>query len=68
MEKKILEAETTLEQCRRQAEDPAIVSDAAKLLERHQALEEAQIEVSRLYARWAELEEKRAQSVGQPQP
>jgi ATP-binding cassette subfamily F protein uup len=59
MERKILEAETTLEQRRREAEDPAIASDAAKLLERHQALEEAQVEVSRLYARWAELEEKK---------
>ena len=59
MERKILDAETILEQRRREAEDPAIASDGAKLLERHQALEEAQELVSRLYARWAELEKKK---------
>ncbi len=59
MEGKILDAETILEQCRQEAEDPAIASDGAKLLERHQALEEAQVEVNRLYSRWAELEKKK---------
>ena len=32
---------------------------AAALTERHRELDEAQAEVDRLYARWAELEEKR---------
>ena len=39
-------------------EDPAIVSDAPRLLNATAELEEAQKIVDDLYARWAELEEK----------
>ena len=56
MEERILEAEERLETCREVAEDPAIASNAPKLIEAHEALEKAQKEVDTLYARWAELE------------
>jgi ATP-binding cassette subfamily F protein uup len=39
-------------------EDPAIISDAAKLVAAHSALEDAQKAVDALYARWSELEAK----------
>ena len=58
MEENILTAEQHLEDCRAAAEDPAIAADAAALQERHAALTEAQADVERLYARWAELEAK----------
>jgi ATP-binding cassette subfamily F protein uup len=58
MEAVILEAEAAVEACRRAAEDPGIAADAAALQERYAALEAARAEVDRLYARWAELEEK----------
>jgi len=43
---------------RKAAEDPAIASDPAALQARYVALEAARAEVDRLYARWAELEDK----------
>ncbi|MBI2217345.1 MAG: ABC-F family ATP-binding cassette domain-containing protein [Candidatus Rokubacteria bacterium] len=58
MEQAILDAERALEACQRAVEDPAIASDAVALQERYAALEAARVEVDRLYARWAELEEK----------
>ena len=58
MEERVLEAEERLERARRDAEDPSIATDAAALEQRVVALAEAQEEVDRLYARWAELEEK----------
>jgi ATP-binding cassette subfamily F protein uup len=58
MEAAILEAEDALVACREQAEDPAVASDSVALRERWAALEAARVEVDRLYARWAELEEK----------
>jgi ATP-binding cassette subfamily F protein uup len=58
MEAAILEAETALEVRRRAAEDPAIASDPAALQARYADLEAARAEVDRLYARWAELEDK----------
>jgi ABC transport system ATP-binding/permease protein len=58
MEAAILEAEAAAEACRKAAEDPAIASDPAALQARHVALEAARAEVDRLYARWAELEDK----------
>jgi ATP-binding cassette subfamily F protein uup len=60
MERAIEEAETALEACRRAAEDPDIASDAEALQRRYGALEAARAEVDRLYARWAELDAKRA--------
>jgi ATP-binding cassette subfamily F protein uup len=58
MEDAILEAEEYLARCRRLAEDPAIAADHQALLERTAALGDAQSEVDRLFARWAELEAK----------
>ena len=58
IEDKIAAAEEMLLKQRSAAQDPAIASDAAKLLEAHSALESAQQNVDTLYARWAELEGK----------
>jgi len=66
MEQQILTAEEALAACQAAAADPAIVSDAAALHARYEALDKAQAEVDRLYARWAELEEKRVVSVSVP--
>ncbi|MGB8065942.1 MAG: ABC-F family ATP-binding cassette domain-containing protein [Candidatus Sulfotelmatobacter sp.] len=58
MEQRIAEAEETLQRKRVNAEDPAIASDAARLLAVHAELDQAQREVDALYERWAELERK----------
>ncbi len=58
MEASILAAEGARENCQTAAHDPAVAADAAVLHERFTALQKAQEEVDRLYARWAELEEK----------
>jgi len=58
MEDRIAQAEQVLQSRRAAAEDPAIASDAARLLTVHTEMEEAQKTVDDLYARWAELEEK----------
>ena len=58
MEQRIAEAEEALQQKRASAEDPAIASDAARLLAAHAELDQAQREVDSLYDRWAELERK----------
>jgi ATP-binding cassette subfamily F protein uup len=60
MEQAILDAELAVEACRRAADDPTIASDPTALQTRYAALEAAQNEVDRLYARWAELEAKQA--------
>jgi len=60
IEERIAKAEETLRQCRVDAEDLAIATDSGKLVAAHSALENAQNEVDTLYARWAELESKRA--------
>jgi ATP-binding cassette subfamily F protein uup len=60
MEDAVLAAEAAVESCRRAAEDPAIVSDPSALERRYAALATARAEVDRLYARWAELEARRA--------
>ena len=60
MEQAILDAELAVEACRRAADDPTIASDPTALQTRYAALEAAQAEVDRLYARWAELEAKQA--------
>lgn len=59
MEDHILEAERRLADCQAALQDPDVASDAAALQERCVALESAQVTVERLYARWAELDEKR---------
>lgn len=67
MEQTILRAEEALAACRSAVEDPAVASDAAALHARCAALDEARTAVEQLYARWAELEDKRGQSVGSSQ-
>jgi ATP-binding cassette subfamily F protein uup len=64
IEAKILAAEKTAAACQAAVNDPAIVSSAEVLQERYAALHTAQVEVERLYKRWAELDEKRAQLIG----
>lgn len=63
IEENILNAEEQVTACQDAMHDPAVMSDAAALQARSQALVAAQGEVERLYARWAELDEKRAQTV-----
>jgi ATP-binding cassette subfamily F protein uup len=58
LEAAVLEAESRLSDARRRAEDPAIASDAAALQEALATVGPLQAEVDRLYARWAELDEK----------
>ncbi|HXC49810.1 MAG TPA: ABC-F family ATP-binding cassette domain-containing protein [Candidatus Limnocylindrales bacterium] len=59
MEARILAAEEHLEAASRRAHDPAAQSDAGEVAVRYRELDQAQAEVTRLYDRWAELEEKR---------
>ncbi len=58
MEALILAAEAGLATAQAAAADPAVASDHAALAARLEALAQAQVEVDRLYARWAELEAK----------
>ncbi|HSS75895.1 MAG TPA: ABC-F family ATP-binding cassette domain-containing protein [Thermoanaerobaculia bacterium] len=58
MEAKILEGEDRLAVAQAAVEDPAVASDPKALQDRCAALETARKDVERLYARWAELEEK----------
>jgi len=58
MEAKILEGEKSLAAAQAAVEDPTVASDPKALQERCAALETARKDVERLYARWAELEEK----------
>jgi ATP-binding cassette subfamily F protein uup len=67
IEQKIAKAETAVVACQTAVNDPAIVADAAALRTRYAALEAAQAAVDQLYAKWAELEEKRTQSAGAQQ-
>ena len=61
MEAAITAAEAQLEQRRQAAEDPAVASDAVELAARWRAVHEAQAAVDTLFARWAELEQKKDQ-------
>ncbi|MEB3186332.1 MAG: ABC-F family ATP-binding cassette domain-containing protein [bacterium] len=65
MEETILLAEEHLATCQQAVEDPAVASDAWELQRRCEALETAQHEVERLYARWSELELKVAEFAAQ---
>ena len=58
IEHRVADAEVVLQTKRDALEDPAIVSDAPKLLQAHAELDAAQDVVDTLYARWAELEGK----------
>jgi len=59
MEERIAEAERTLQARRAALEDPAIASDGPRLMAASAEVEEAEKAVDALYARWAELEEKK---------
>jgi ATP-binding cassette subfamily F protein uup len=58
IEQRISEAERVLQSKRAELEDPAISSDAPRLVTAQAAMEAAQRDLDTLYARWAELEEK----------
>ena len=58
IEEDIQEAEATCERCRLKSEDPTIASDYEQAQKVYEELKEAEQEVERLYARWAELEAK----------
>lgn len=68
IEARIQEAEATVAACQVRANDPSIASSPADLQERYTVLHAAQADVERLYARWAELDAKRAHAVGNAQP
>jgi len=58
LETRIVEAEQELRLLRATLEDPAIVSDAPRLQVTCAQVDETQKKVDKLYARWAELEQK----------
>jgi len=58
IEERVEAAEAQLDTARDRVADPAVAIDAAKLTEALAALESAQAEADKLYARWAELTEK----------
>ena len=60
IEQRIAEAEELLRTKRAQLEDPAIASDGPRLLSAHSEMETAQKQVDALYARWEELDGKKA--------
>jgi ABC transport system ATP-binding/permease protein len=60
IEQRVADAEEVLQAKRVQMEDPAIVSDSERLIAAQAEMEEAQDKVDALYARWAELEKKKA--------
>jgi len=58
MEQRISEAERVLRTKQAELENPAISSDASRLVAAQAAMEAAQEDLDTLYSRWAELEEK----------
>ncbi len=58
IEQRIADAEARLDHARKALEDPAIATDATRLIEAQAELDAAQKDVDGLIARWAELEEK----------
>ena len=58
IEKRIAEAEQEHSVLRARLEDPAIMSDATRLQVACEQMEETRKRVDKLYARWAELEQK----------
>jgi len=59
IEAAVLEAEARVAAAHERANDPSIATDAVLLQKRLSELGELRAQVDRLYARWAELEEKR---------
>jgi ATP-binding cassette subfamily F protein uup len=66
MEGKIEAAEAKVETLEASLVDPAVATDAAKLQEAWDALQAAREAVTAFYARWEELEERRAASTVAP--
>lgn len=60
IEEQIAKAEQLVENGHQELESPDVVSDPSRLMKAVTAVETAQEEVDRLYARWGELEAKRA--------
>jgi ATP-binding cassette subfamily F protein uup len=60
IEERVEKAEEVLQAARERVEDPAVATDSVKLQTALTALDQAQEAVDTLYARWAELEAKRA--------
>jgi ATP-binding cassette subfamily F protein uup len=60
IEDRLAEAEHVLQARRVQLEDPAIASDAARLVSANAELDDAQQKVDTLYERWAALERKKS--------
>ena len=58
IEQRISEAERVLRSKQADLENPAISSDAPRLVAAQAAMEAAQRDLDALYARWVELEEK----------
>jgi ATP-binding cassette subfamily F protein uup len=58
IESRVAAAEDKLTHARNALEDPAIVSDPARLTEAAKAMDTAQEEVDKMYQRWAELSKK----------
>jgi len=58
LEQRIADAERVLRIKRAELENPAIASDAARLVTSHAEMEAAEKHLETLYARWSELEEK----------
>jgi len=58
IEQRIVDAERVLESKRAELDNPAIISDAPRLVAAHAEMEAAQKDLDALYARWAELEDK----------
>jgi ABC transport system ATP-binding/permease protein len=58
IEQRITDAEQRLQSKRTALEDPAIASDGPKLVSAQAELESAQNDLDKLFARWAELQEK----------
>ena len=59
IEAAIVAAEETLARCQTAAHDPAIATRADELAARWRDVQVAQDAVNQLFARWAELDEKR---------
>ena len=59
IEDSLVQAESELSATRAELADPQLASDGQRLLETCKRMEEAQHKVERLYARWAELAEKK---------
>jgi ATP-binding cassette subfamily F protein uup len=60
IEQRLADAQEVLETKRAQLEEPAIAADSPRLVTAHAEMEEAAKKVDALYARWAELEEKKS--------